>query len=439
MKIFLCCGISLYSYYVKGLKVKTTFAVILVLTGLVFSNVFGSVTIKNTFPKIAGMNIGAKNFEDSSYQNDLSRCDIVILGFTRGWKRGGITPKSVVASLKEKNPYLLAGMYTILNEAYDDTSSAAVNKDVADILYKQNWWLHDSTAKKVQWTTAYSSWEINFTEFTQPDSKGRRYPQWLAERNYGLYFNDIPFDIWYFDNVMSRPRTHGNYNLVGRNNNPNDPNVQTAFRRGMAAEWTRARELKPDIIFMGNPDGDLSEPEYVKKLNGAFLEGQMGLSWSIEKNAGWNKMMQNYHSVISNTLDPKLVIFNVQGNKGNYKFMRYALTSTLMDDGYFCFTDTAKGYSSIPWFDEYNANLGVSIDEPQFKAWQKGVYCRKFENGMVLVNPKGNGMQSVNVGSGYKRLQGSQDVDINNGKPVVDNLTIPEADGIILVKMSSSH
>jgi hypothetical protein len=58
---------------------------------------------------------------------------------------------------------------------------------------------------------------------------------------------------------------------------------------------------------------------------------------------------------------------------------------------------------------------------------------------MVLVNPKGNGMQSVNVGSGYKRLQGSQDVDINNGKPVVDNLTIPEADGIILVKMSSSH
>ena len=56
--------------------------------------------------------------------------------------------------------------------------------------------------------------------------------------------------------------------------------VAVGSRRGEAMHWTAARALAPRLIFMGNPDNDLSFPEYKGKLQGAFLEGMMGKSWS---------------------------------------------------------------------------------------------------------------------------------------------------------------
>ena len=97
----------------------------------------------------------------------------------------------------------------------------------------------------------------------------------------------------------------------------------------------------------------------------------MGKSWSLERNAGWLVMMDRYHSVIKNTLAPRLVIFNVHGGIRDYKFMRYGLASTLMDDGYFCFTDTAKGYSSVPWFDEYDVVLAQVLTRHNLRRGKK--------------------------------------------------------------------
>ena len=53
----------------------------------------------------------------------------------------------------------------------------------------------------------------------------------------------------------------------------------------MAAEWQRARELKPGIYFIGNTNRDLDEPEYVNKLNGDFWKPKWG------KAGRSNKMM----------------------------------------------------------------------------------------------------------------------------------------------------
>ena len=51
---------------------------------------------------------------------------------------------------------------------------------------------------------------------------------------------------------------------------------------------------------------------------------------------------------------------------------------------------------------------------------------------MVLVNPKGNGSQTVQLEPGYTRIDGTQDRSINNGQPV-SSLTIAERDGIVLL------
>ena len=77
--------------------------------------------------------------------------------------------------------------------------------------------------------------------------------------------------------------------------------------------------------------------------------------------------------------------------------------------------------------------MGRAIDPPQSGAWQNGVYRRRFENGMALVNPKGNGTKTVQIEPGYKRFSGSQDSATNNGQ-VVESVTLRERDGLILVR-----
>ena len=56
-------------------------------------------TDKDIFPKIAGMNDDSK-IRKYMYQNDLAKCDIVILGFYRGWRMVEQVPKDVVRPLR---------------------------------------------------------------------------------------------------------------------------------------------------------------------------------------------------------------------------------------------------------------------------------------------------------------------------------------------------
>ena len=47
-----------------------------------------------------------------------------------------------------------------------------------------------------------------------------------------------------------------------------------------------------------------------------------------------------------------------------------------------------------------------AIDPPQSRAYQNGVYMRRFENGMALVNPRGQwNADTVQIEPGYQTLQ----------------------------------
>src|SRR4051812_24358022 len=153
------------------------------------------------FPRLMGMNIGAKNYQDARYQQDLARMDVVILGFYRGWQPKDYAPTStaamrkVVQEIKARHPGILIGQYTILNEVYGEPSDVAT-ADLRSKLDANKWWLLNAAGRKVQWTDQYNAWETNFTGWTEPDAEGRRWPEWLAERNHAVFFRDIPeFDI----------------------------------------------------------------------------------------------------------------------------------------------------------------------------------------------------------------------------------------------------
>lgn len=387
------------------------------------------------------MNIGDKHYDDPNYQKALSRLDVAILGFYPGWKSsysyGGYTGiQAAVKAIKDRNPNILLGQYTILNEApLASNSKYSADADKARKLDSENWWLRKADGSMTRWTSGFDAYDINLTAFTRKDAQGKYWSQWLAERDYNKYFKPVPqFDIWYFDNVFEKSRIpSADWNEDGADDRNVDPRYSSMYRKAHLAEWREAHKLAPRLMLMANVDHDLSAPEYRGKLQGAFLEGMMGKSWSIERQHGWQAMMRIYHSVIRNTVAPRIVGFNVWGKPTDYRFFRYAFASTLMDDGYFSFTDEAKGYSSVPWFDEYDVSLGRPVEGAQTKAWQNGVYRRVYEKGMALVNPTGSSV-TVNVGSGYKRIAGSQDRGVNNGQAISGSITIPAKDGIVLVK-----
>jgi hypothetical protein len=134
---------------------------------------------------------------------------------------------------------------------------------------------------------------------------------------------------------------------------------------------------------------------------------------------------------------PKLGIFEEWGSLTDYQAMRYGLTSCLMDDGYFTYQDLTAGTNyGVHWFDEYDSNLGAALKGPSTSAWQKGVYRRDFENGIALVNPKGNGSQEVTLEEDFVKVKGAQAPSVNNGQ-TVRKVTLKDRDGIILLRKNA--
>src|ERR1019366_6270385 len=131
---------------------------------------------------------------------------------------------------------------------------------------------------------------------------------------------------------------------------------------------------------------------------------------------------------------PQLAMFAQIGSATDFQSFRYGLASCLMDNGYFVFNSSAA-YDDAPAFDEYNAKLGNSTSSPQTTAWQHGVYRRDFDNGIALVNPKGNGAQTVQLETSYKRLTGTQAPSVNNGQTAT-SVTLQDRDGLILMRLT---
>lgn len=390
------------------------------------------------YPKIFGMNIGGPiYYGDPVLQQKFSRHDVLVLGFYKGWDRGGEgqhSMRDVVRVIKALNPHILIGQYTILSESQDSESHPS--KEKARKLTTEGWWLVDKNKERVRWTSKYNAWDINVTKWAPPDRNGLRYPEWLARYDYWTFFKPVPeFDIWYFDNVPTRPSSRiADWDLDGRNDGRDEPRIATAYRQANVMEWEEARRLKPQALFIGNAP-DLSSPEYKGRLQGAFLEFWMGRASSIEARHGWDAAMSQYRAVLQDTAAPHIVAINVHGRPDDYQLMRFGLTSCLLEDGYFSYTEIDSIYRTVSWFDEFDANLGQPTDPPSRAPWKNGVYRRNFEHGVVFVNPS-RIARTIILEPGYRHIDGKQDPITNNGKPV-RSVTIQARDGLILLKASS--
>ncbi|MDP9064611.1 MAG: putative glycoside hydrolase family 15 protein [Pseudomonadota bacterium] len=399
------------------------------------------------FPRIAANDIGSpQNYEDPTVQAQLARFNFALINIWPGWSggHGGVSIQQVVQNITALNPNSLVFIYTDVNELGDaDNSGSDVWSVERNKLNSMGWWLYPNggggTRVKSTWGTNY--YTINTTSFVPVDSNGYHFTDWMAHYLVSTFYAPNPALAGiYTDNVPYLPFVDGDWNRDGTTDSKDNTTVATWDRLGYQNLFKVERSLLPSGKYLignlsnfGNPAAVF--PELQGQLNGGFMEGLIGYSWSVETWSGWTQMMAAYRKIMGAIAAPKLAMFAQIGSPTDYQSVRYGLASCLMDDGYFTFNSTS-GYSDMPWFDEFNAALGQSTSAPATTAWQKGVYRRDFANGIALVNPKGNGTQTVTLEADFRHLSGTQAPAINNGQ-TTRTVTLNDRDGILLLRTTA--
>lgn len=400
-----------------------------------------SAVAKPGFPRLGGVQNGSPfNYDDPAYQQQLARLDMTVLGMYPGLKPGGMSMNQVVNNIKSINPNTLVFLYVNANELGNSSVTGSTWDTVRSKLNSMNWWLHTSGGSGSIVTSSFGAnyQIINTTAFATKDSSGNNAMEWLTRYFVSNYYTPNPsIDGFFMDNVFWKTRVAGDWNLSGSTESAGDATASTWLRQGYRRYFDLVKSLMPGKLQIGNI-ADLGDPKAVAPelqgvMGGGVIEGLMGASYSVETWGSWAQMMTWYRKSMAVSAEPKLVVFHQKGNATDYQGLRYGLASCLMDDGYFAFTDSSKGYHGVTWFDEFDANLGQATSSPATSAWQNGVYRRDFENGIALVNPKGNGTVTVTLEQDYWRLSGKQAPSVNNGQ-VTRTVTLKDRDGIILMR-----
>ncbi len=409
-------------------------------------------TLKQTFPRLGLYRIVKQNnYKDASYQAKIARHDLVIFNFYPGYN--GIS--TVVQAVKSKNPGIPVLNYVIHNEINTSFKSYTA---YANALDSNKWWLYASGGGGTKVLSVfgqlkgYNFYMTNYTDFAPKSASGDRYNTWVAKRiNSDNYVVAPGLDGVFIDIMRLAPRVNGDWNRDGKTDSKDSPTVQTWHRQGMKVVNDKLRALASSKLLTGNISNwgkaKGSVPEYDGQLDGGLLESYIGepgspegkdMYGNLNKWGSWSLMMEWYRNAMGRINSKKLVLLQMSGKPTDYKGFRYGFASTLMNNAYFDFSDGVN--ANIYWFDEFDLAgtsntswLGKAIDPPQTAPWQSGVYRRRFENGMVMVNPRGNGNRTVSIGSGYTRFKGKQDPTHNNGQPAV-SLTILDRDAIFLRK-----
>ncbi len=415
-----------------------------ILVGLgIFAFVSVQAYTPDSFPRLATVNLTEPmNYDNPAYQASLARFNLMLFMIYPNWNSAHhMTMNQSVAAIKAINPLAKVYLY-VLVESMPNPSDQAWSV-FANELNSTHWWLYPQGTSG---TPVPASWPgnstANITLFVQPDANGRRWVDWYANYAVNNYIAPNPaVDGLFTDNVFISPRTNGDWNLDGVTDSDSNPTTQQWYQQGYAHYFNDLYKAMPGKYQLGNiTDWGTSGGKlgvYSGMVNGGLIEGMIGVSWSPETWGGWSEMMRQYRQIMAATASPKLTIFSQRGSPTDYQGLRYGLASCLLDDGYFEFTNVNSAYSGVIWFDEYNVNLGSETSSPATSPWQKGVYRRDYQNGIALVNPKGNGPQTVQLETSYKRIAGTQDPAVNSGQ-VTNSVTLNDRDGIILLRLQTT-
>jgi hypothetical protein len=374
---------------------------------------------------------------------------LMTLGAFVGWKNNqGLDVNQFAAEAKALNPNLKIFIYNLIEaETNPPSAMGESDPDIASI----PWWALTSWPDGSRVETGGSGhYAVNITTKTRL-LNGQSYPQWRAGKDYSSFLDPNPSVAGlYIDDFNYEPPVTADYAQSGSSQSPSTAGPM--WRAGYVTYVKALRALAPasQQLVIGNLATWL--PPSVSKgrtitefvsptpvLNGGVMESIIGQSYSVETFSGWKGMMAYYSYVMASVAAPKLVTFNQDAiSKTDYQGFRYGFASCLLGNAYY-YSDDAENYNDFLTYDEYSFKLGTASTAalvfPGATAYQHGVYRRDFANGIALVNPKGNGTQTVTLETSYKHLSGTQDPTVNNGETVT-SVTLQDRDGVILERIT---
>lgn len=261
----------------------------------------------------------------------------------------------------------------------------------------------------------------------------------------------IHTDNW-FPIPGGNPGKSGDYLQNGTTQTP--AQAQTAWCNAYADWANQLRAILPvgglvtgnvnDCGHTTTPPGGVATwlpTQYLQLLDGGILEGTIGQSFAFE-NTSWLAMMNAYKICMNMMRSPTYLIFNQQCTATQYAAARYGICSCLLDNGYYA--SNPDVFNVAQFFDELNFNLGSAIAGPNnpsngtyssggLTVWKAqgpiGVWRRDFQNGIVLVNPRGNGAQTVTLEVNTWHLRqsiGNDNVNNATAVPAGTSITLPD-------------
>jgi hypothetical protein len=412
------------------------FSGLLAVVALAQINAVRAQAVSPPFPRLGGVLLSPADYGDATFAAQIARLNLAILSVWPGYSSNGMTMQQTVSAIKAKNPKEIIVLYQDINELPQPVSSTWAAVQTA--LNNNGWWCYLNGTSGSLVGTGWGD-ATNTTPFAPRNSAGQRYIDWQAAFQVKNFITPSPaVDGFYTDNVFWKPRVNCDWNRDGVTDSYTNSTAQTWWREGFAAYFSDLRALMPGKYLIGNiTDWGQSNavfPEYQGMLQGGVMEGMIGYSWSYESWGSWQTMMTAYRKTMAAIASPQLVIFMQYGSATDYQGFRYGLTSCLMDNAYYYYNVGSQNL--VNWFDEFDASLGSATSAPSTTAWQNGVYRRDFQNGIALVNPKGNGPRTVALETSYRHLSGTQAPSVNNGQTVT-SVTLNDRDGVILLRTTS--
>ena len=397
-----------------------------------------------SFPLAGGVFIAGSvqtSFGNPTFQAQVATLGVAVIGLYPGWTSGGFTYSSAPAAVKAINPSIKLVPYTNIMELESGVgSSGSAYSPIFNAATTMNWFLRTTwPGGSITDADGNAQDGLNQTTFTVAGTGSYAgYANYLAWRAFWSGANEYGtnWDGLYMDNCFSKPRVTADYNQSGSGQTATAATANWQAGYASYIPLIRAKLPSNSLVFANAADWEVVSisPTYNRLWDSGAMESIVGGGSSLE-NTSWTAMMNLYSITMLNCRTPNYSIFMQDGSVTNYAGMRYGLCSCLLDNAYYYHTNNGS-YDTVEAYDELSFNLGAQVAGPNstptgtysnsgLTVWTQGVWRRDFVNGIILVNPRGNGSQTITLETTYYTLRGVQDPTVNNHSPVT-SVTLPD-------------
>lgn len=374
------------------------------------------------FPRKANIFLGWKLTETEA--RELARWDVVVLDMELQ-----ATAPHLLKKIREWNPNIIMLVYITPQEIRQDApaSGSEMRRRLAQGI-PEAWYLHDSAGKRLSWWPG--TYLLNASS-RSPMRNGENLGGYISRFVSNELLSTGLWDGVFYDNAWDNITYFAGSNVDADGDGVPDANANESWRAGMRAMYNDTRvRTESRYLLVGNN----ANSAYTNELNGMLIE-HFG-----NNTAEWRTHMNIYKTVSRSSQAPVLAMINTNtGNRDGreeYRRMRFGLTSTLLEDGYYSFDYGSENHGQLWRYDEYDVNLGrpvgAAASQNGYASYAPDAWQRRFENGVALVNSAGE-EKTVELGADYEKIHGTQDRSVNDGS-IVSDVVLPPQDGLVLLR-----